>query len=119
MLSISFKSNHLFQYNNSCLHGKNPVLEKKVEELDEYFFHNRTFFTIKYTLITSPFFKIAPKEVSLIQYGIFKSYEQVARSLRNKKAYRAVANPNANNPLPTLISCHRLIKASGELGGYR
>ena len=118
LLSINFKENRQFQHNNFCLKKKNLVLEETVKQLDEYFFHNRTLFTIKYVLNTSPFFTRVLEKVSLIQYGKFKSYKQLAKSLKNKKAYRAVANANANNPLPIIIPCHRVIKASGELGGY-
>ena len=119
LLSISFKDNLQFQHNSLCLNSKNLILEKAVEQLDEYFFHNRTLFTIKYILNTPPFFKRALDEVSLIQYGEFKSYKQIANSLNNKRACRAVANAYANNPLPILIPCHRIIKSSGELGGYK
>ena len=119
LLSISFKDNSPFNYNYSCLGRKSLVLEKTVEQLDEYFFHDRTIFTIEYTLNTSSFFTKVLGEVSLIQYGKFKSYKQIAESLKNKKAYRAVANANAHNPLPILIPCHRVIKSSGELGGYK
>ena len=119
LLSISFKDNRLFHLNNCCLKSKNQVLEKTVEQLDEYFFHNRTIFTIKYILNTSPFFTRTLEEVLLIQYGKLKSYKEIASSLKNKRAYRAVANANAHNPLPILIPCHRVIKSSGDLGGYK
>ena len=36
----------------------------------------------------------------------------------NAKAARAVGTAMRKNPLPILIPCHRVIKASGELGGY-
>ena len=51
--------------------------------------------------------------------GKLKSYKEIASSLNNKRAYRAVAYVNANNPLPILIPCHRIIKSSEELGGYK
>tara|TARA_B100000989_G_C19479552_1_gene444508 strand:- start:354 stop:533 length:180 start_codon:yes stop_codon:yes gene_type:complete len=39
--------------------------------------------------------------------------------LKNKNAYRSVANANATNPLPITIPCHSVIKSSGEKGGYK
>ena len=98
---------------------KNLVLEKTVEQLDEYFFNNRKFFTINYLLNTTWFFKKVLEEVSLIKFGKVKSYKQIAKILRNKYAYRAVANANARNPLPIIIPCHRVIRSSGDIGGYR
>ena len=121
LLSIGFKDSHLIQHNTSLFKSKNQVqvLEETAEQLDEYFFHNRTFFTIDYIINTPPFFTRTLKEVTFIEYGKFKSYKQVAKIVKNKKAYRAVANANAHNPLPIIIPCHRVIKSSGELGGYK
>lgn len=95
------------------------VLEKKVEQLDEYLFHYRTLFTIEYTLDTSPFFTRALEEVSLTQGGEYKSYKQTVNSSKNNIASRAVANANAHNTIPIFIQCHREIKLFGELGGYK
>ena len=55
----------------------------------------------------------------MIKYGKLKSYKEIASSLKNKRAYRAVTNANAHNPLPISIPCHRVIKSSGELGSYK
>ena len=55
----------------------------------------------------------------MIQYDKFKSYEQIAKSLKMNKAYRAVANANAHSPLPILIPSYRVIKSLGKLGGYK
>ena len=79
----------------------------------------RKFFTIKYLLNTTRFFKKVLEEVSLIKFGKVKSYKQIAKILKNKNAYRAVANANARNPLPIIIPCHRVIRSSGDIGGYR
>ncbi|MBI4796109.1 MAG: MGMT family protein, partial [Deltaproteobacteria bacterium] len=36
----------------------------------------------------------------------------------NPKAARAVGQAVGANPIPILIPCHRVINASGALGGY-
>ena len=118
LVKISFNRKHLNRV-KACSLKKNIILEKTVEQLDEYFFNNRKFFTINYLLDTTYFFKKVLKEVSLIKFGKVKSYKQIARILKNKNAYRAVANANAKNPLPIIIPCHRVIRSSGEIGGYR
>ena len=74
---------------------------------------------IKYILNASPFFKRALEDFSLIQYEKFRSYKQLAKSLKNKKEYRAVANPNVNNPQPISLPYHRVMKSSRELGVYK
>ena len=118
LIKISFFRENINQVKASSL-KKTLVLEKTVEQLDEYFFNNRKFFTINYFLNTTWFFKKVLEEVSLIKFGKVKSYKQIAKILKNKYAYRAVANANARNPLPIIIPCHRVIKSSGDMGGYR
>mgnify|MGYP001160836883 FL=1 len=118
LIKISFKDKILNQFKTDSINKKNLILEKTVEQLDEYFFNNRTFFTINYLLTTTSFFKKVLEEVSLIKFGKVKSYKQIATILKNKNAHRAVANANAKNPLPIIIPCHRVIKSSGGIGGY-
>ena len=118
LIKISFNQKNLKRV-KTCLLKKNLILEKTVEQLDEYFFNNRKSFTISYLLNTTCFFKKVLEEVSLIKFGTVKSYKQIAKILKNKNAYRAVANANARNPLPIIIPCHRVIRSSGDIGGYR
>jgi len=47
------------------------------------------------------------------------SYDDLARRIRTPRAVRAVANAVAHNPVAFLIPCHRVIRKSGALGGYR
>ena len=119
LLSINFFKEQSTQSKTFFLKRGNLVLEKTAEQLDEYFFNNRKFFTINYHLDSTWFFKKVLEEVSLIKFGKVKSYKQIAKILKNKNAYRAVANANARNPLPIIIPCHRVIRSSGDLGGYR
>jgi AraC family transcriptional regulator of adaptative response/methylated-DNA-[protein]-cysteine methyltransferase len=47
------------------------------------------------------------------------SYEELAQHIHAPRAVRAVANAVAHNPVAFLIPCHRVIRKSGGLGGYR
>lgn len=58
------------------------------------------------------------KTLSKIPYGKVVSYQDIAKSIANPKACRAVGNANGRNPIPILIPCHRVIAADGTLGGY-
>lgn len=51
--------------------------------------------------------------------GTVVSYEDIARRIHAPRAVRAVANAVACNPVGYLIPCHRVIRKSGALGGYR
>jgi len=54
-----------------------------------------------------------------IPRGGTRTYSQVARSLRQPKAVRAVARACATNPVSVVVPCHRVIREDGALAGYR
>jgi AraC family transcriptional regulator of adaptative response/methylated-DNA-[protein]-cysteine methyltransferase len=54
-----------------------------------------------------------------IPYGETRSYGEVAAAIGQPAATRAVANACAKNTVAILIPCHRVIRGTGEPGGYR
>jgi AraC family transcriptional regulator of adaptative response/methylated-DNA-[protein]-cysteine methyltransferase len=73
-----------------------------------------------YTLIKGTPFQLKVWEALLsIPGGRVASYNAVADSIGQPGAARAVANAIASNPLHYLIPCHRVIRNTGALGGYR
>jgi AraC family transcriptional regulator, regulatory protein of adaptative response / methylated-DNA-[protein]-cysteine methyltransferase len=59
------------------------------------------------------------KELQCIPRGRTRTYAQVARSLGQPKAVRAVARACATNPVSIVVPCHRVIRQDGALAGYR
>ncbi|MCX8175285.1 MAG: MGMT family protein [Candidatus Micrarchaeota archaeon] len=53
-----------------------------------------------------------------IPRGQTRTYSQIARQIGNPRAWRAVGNALAKNPLAPLIPCHRVIRSDGKIGGY-
>jgi len=51
--------------------------------------------------------------------GGLTTYRTLAEGIGHPRAARAVGNAVAANPLAYLIPCHRVIRESGALGGYR
>lgn len=47
------------------------------------------------------------------------TYSEVAAAAGRPRAARAVANAVGRNPVAVLIPCHRVLRTTGELGGYR
>jgi len=54
-----------------------------------------------------------------IPYGDTRSYAEVAAALERPRAARAVARACASNPVALVIPCHRVVRGTGEPGGYR
>jgi len=59
------------------------------------------------------------QELRKIPYGETRSYSQIAEALGKPKAVRAVANACAANPAALVIPCHRVVRDTGDAGGYR
>src|SRR5216683_1867234 len=59
------------------------------------------------------------RELQRIPRGRTRTYSQVARSLGQPKAVRAVARACATNPVSIVVPCHRVIREDGTLAGYR
>jgi AraC family transcriptional regulator of adaptative response/methylated-DNA-[protein]-cysteine methyltransferase len=53
-----------------------------------------------------------------IPSGYVTTYSNIAQSIQNPKAVRAVGTAVGRNPVSFIIPCHRVLRKSGELGGY-
>jgi len=54
-----------------------------------------------------------------IPAGRTRSYANVAAAIGQPAAARAVARACATNPVALVVPCHRVVRADGDLGGYR
>jgi AraC family transcriptional regulator of adaptative response/methylated-DNA-[protein]-cysteine methyltransferase len=54
-----------------------------------------------------------------IPYGETRTYKEVAGEIGRPSAVRAVARACATNPVALAIPCHRVVPATGDVGGYR
>jgi AraC family transcriptional regulator of adaptative response/methylated-DNA-[protein]-cysteine methyltransferase len=59
------------------------------------------------------------EELQRIPAGTTRSYGEVARAIGRPSAARAVAAACAGNPVAVVVPCHRVVRETGELGGYR
>jgi AraC family transcriptional regulator, regulatory protein of adaptative response / methylated-DNA-[protein]-cysteine methyltransferase len=67
----------------------------------------------------TPFQQRVWQALQQIPYGETRSYAQVAESIAAPSAARAVASACARNRVSLVIPCHRVVRGSGALGGYR
>lgn len=67
---------------------------------------------------TTPFQRRVLEVVAGIPRGEVRPYAWVAREAGSPKASRAVGTVMANNPVPLLVPCHRVVKNDGTTGNY-
>lgn len=66
----------------------------------------------------TPFAQAVLSECRQLGWGQVVTYAQLAERVGRPAAARAVGNVMANNRLPIIVPCHRVIGAGGGLGGY-
>jgi AraC family transcriptional regulator of adaptative response/methylated-DNA-[protein]-cysteine methyltransferase len=69
-------------------------------------------------LIGAPFQIKVWEALLRVPSGQVTTYSNIAASVGNPKAVRAVGTAVGRNPVSWLIPCHRALRKSGELGGY-
>lgn len=94
------------------------VIQDCYRQLDEYFKGERKEFTITSIVNGTDFQQTVWNALLDIPYGQTANYRDIAVSINNVKAMRAVGNANGKNKLSIIIPCHRVIGADGSLTGY-
>lgn len=94
------------------------LIKECFKQLKEYFDGNRIKFDLPLDARGTEFQKKVWNELLNIPYGETKSYKDIAISIGNEKAYRAIGMANNKNPIPIIIPCHRVIGSNGKLVGY-
>jgi methylated-DNA-[protein]-cysteine S-methyltransferase len=87
-------------------------------QLEEYFAGRRRTFDLPLGPEGTGFQQRVWKELLAIPFGETRSYFDVARSLGQPTATRAVGAANGRNPISIVIPCHRVIGSDGSLTGY-
>lgn len=98
--------------------GRYEPTEQISRELAAFFDGKSAQFTTQLALHGSPFSHEVWKALCEIPAGKTRSYSDIAKSIGNPTAARAVAHANGANMLAIVIPCHRVISADGSLTGY-
>jgi methylated-DNA-[protein]-cysteine S-methyltransferase len=94
-------------------------LDAAAQEIAEYFAGLRTAFDLSLDFsLSGGFRQRVQQHLIRIPYGSTESYRQVAQTVGNPRAVRAVGSACATNPLPVVVPCHRVLRTDGTLGGY-
>jgi methylated-DNA-[protein]-cysteine S-methyltransferase len=101
------------------VYEKQAAVQPVIEQLQDYFAHNRQAFDLPLDLTgVSDFTRLVLDAATDIPYGQVQTYGDVARAIGRPRASRAVGNALGRNPIPVIIPCHRVILASGAMGWY-
>lgn len=95
-----------------------PCLERAAGQLSAYLEGRRSGFDIPLRPRGTPFQEAVWRALTTIPYGATWSYRELAVAVGRPGAARAVGSANARNPLSIFIPCHRVIRATGDVGGY-
>lgn len=98
--------------------GTSDVIEKAVEQLDEFFAGERRVFDVPLLFAGTDFQKKVWNELRKIPFGEIISYGELARRIGMPEAVRAVANANGANAISVFVPCHRVIGSDNTLTGY-
>jgi methylated-DNA-[protein]-cysteine S-methyltransferase len=94
-------------------------LDPVVRQLDEYFAGRRKVFDVPLDLqLARGFRRLVLSHLPQIPYGRTENYAQVAAAAGNPRAFRAAGTACANNPVPIVVPCHRVVRSDGSPGGY-
>ncbi|MDO9176898.1 MAG: methylated-DNA--[protein]-cysteine S-methyltransferase [Agitococcus sp.] len=104
------------KFPNACYQQQQDSIQQTALALFKHDWHDST--DIKLHLKGSEFQLKVWESLLKIPLGQLSSYGDIAAQIDNPKAARAVGSAIGDNPVAFLIPCHRVIQASGALGGY-
>jgi methylated-DNA-[protein]-cysteine S-methyltransferase len=112
----------MFAEHEKPLKSKNDQTEQVLlncyNQLDEYFKGVRHEFSFPYFFEGTSFQKEVWNALTKVPYAQTGSYKDIAVSIGNEKAIRAVGSANGKNKLSIVVPCHRIIGSNGKLTGY-
>ena len=94
------------------------VLLKAEKQLSEYFSGERKTFDLEFEFSGTDFQKAVWNELLKIPFGKTKTYGEIAKTIGNPKASRAVGSACGKNPIAIIVPCHRVLGADGKTGGF-
>jgi methylated-DNA-[protein]-cysteine S-methyltransferase len=94
-------------------------LDQPRRELDQYFEGARQQFEVSLDWqLVRGFGRRVLEATYRIPFGSVSTYKQVATEAGSPRASRAAGNALGANPIPIIVPCHRILHATGGLGGY-
>jgi AraC family transcriptional regulator of adaptative response/methylated-DNA-[protein]-cysteine methyltransferase len=106
------------RFRSAVVPGRNDVLETLRTQMNDYFAGTRTAFDLPLSAPGTEFQERVWSALQTIPYGETWSYEQLAARVGTPGAVRAAGTANGSNRIAIVIPCHRVVRKTGETGGY-
>ena len=103
---------------SAAVQKETPLIAAAAAQLREYFAGARKVFDLPLSPDGTAFQRRVWEKLCEIPYGECRSYGDLAGSIGNPKACRAVGMANHRNPILIVIPCHRVLGKDGSLTGY-
>lgn len=94
------------------------ALGEAAKQVNEYLSGKRREFDLQLSYQETDFRTKVLEALMDIPYGETRTYSEIASAAGSPKAFRAVGTACAENPLPIIIPCHRVVPSSGGIGSY-
>ena len=98
--------------------SENIHIKDCITQLKEYFKGIRKEFSVQLDWKGTGFQEKVWNYLLTIPYGESTNYLEIAKSLGDEKAVRAVGMANGKNNIAIIVPCHRVIGSNGNLTGY-
>lgn len=108
----------LINEKNSVNTEESNLTKQTIKEINEYLDHKRTDFTIPLDPQGTDHQIKVWNELKKIPYSETRTYKELATSLGNPNASRAIGSACGKNPIMIIVPCHRVIGTNGKLTGY-
>jgi AraC family transcriptional regulator, regulatory protein of adaptative response / methylated-DNA-[protein]-cysteine methyltransferase len=92
---------------------------KWVQEIVRHLADSNTRLDLPTDVVATAFQRRVWEALRSIPVGTTRTYSEVAHSIGQPSAIRAVARACATNPAAIVVPCHRVVRTDGSLGGYR
>ncbi len=94
------------------------VTEEAAAEIGEYLAGGRKKFEVPYLQEGTSFRLDVWHALSEIPYGKTVTYTELAAAAGHPKAVRAAGSACAENRIPIIVPCHRVVPSAGGVGSY-
>ena len=95
-----------------------PVLDRAVRQLSEYFDGHRRDFDLPLSLAGTAFQLAVWEQLVALEFGEIVSYGELGRATGRATAGRAVGGAVGANPIPIIVPCHRVLGTGRRITGY-